>query len=548
MAKEIRFKEDAKSKLVNGANIVANAVKVTLGPKGRNVVLQKEYGDPQIVNDGVTIAKDIELEDKLENAGAKLVIQASSKTNDTAGDGTTTACVLTQAIVNEGIKLVTAGVNPIELKKGIKLAVDDAVEHLKSKAKKIESTEELRHVATISAGGNSEIGNLVAEAFSKVGTDGIVTVEEGKQFGLDLNVVEGMAYDKGYTSPYWITDVDKREVNFTEPYILVTNARITELMVIKDILEKCAKEQRPLLIIAEAVEGEALATLIVNNSMRKVLSVAVTGTPGFGDAKEGMLRDIALLSGATYVDDSVTPLKDCNESILGKVTKVTITADTTSIVAEDADKDAIQQRIHEIKTTMENNDFSDYQKRKMQERIARLSGGAALITVGAPTETELLETKLRIEDAVQATKAAREEGIVPGGGTIQLRLSNFLSEDHVVPKEWTESNEYGYRLVKDALKSIITTIAENAGKEAPVVRDTVLSNDNFNYGYNAELDKYVDMLDSGVVDPAKVTRTSLQNAASIASMLLTTEAAVTYKPDEKTGMNALQRSDQMPML
>lgn len=546
MAKEIKFKEDAREKLVKGANIVADSVKVTLGPKGRNVVLQKQYGEPQIVNDGVTIAKDVILEDCLENAGAKLVIQASSKTNELAGDGTTTACILTQAIVNDGIKLVTAGANPIQLKRGIKTAVDDAVAYLNSKAKKIETAEELRHVATVSAGGDTEIGALVAEAFEKVGTDGIVTVEEGKNFGLELSVVDGMAYDKGFSNMYWMTDVEKQIAEYSDAMVLVTNARVTEIETIKPIIESCARANKPLLIIADAVDGEALATLIVNK-VRGALKVVVTGTPGFGDAKEGMMRDIALLTGATYIDDSVTPLRTCGPEVLGEATKIECTADTTSIVNENADKDALQQRIREIKATLANGDFSDYQKRKMEERIARLAGGAALITIGAPTEAEMLETKLRIEDAVQATKAAKQEGIVPGGGTIQLRLSNFLNQSSTISANWTADNTHGYDLVANALKSIITTIADNAGLEAPVIRDNVLKSEDFNYGYNAETDEYVDMLKAGIVDPAKVTRTTLQNAASVASMLLTTEAAIVHKPDGDK-RNALQRADEMPGL
>lgn len=546
MAKDIKFKENARAALVKGANVVADAVKVTLGPKGRNVVLQKQYGEPQIVNDGVTIAKDVILEDPLENAGAKLVIQASSKTNDTAGDGTTTACILTQAIVNGGIKLIAAGANPIQLKKGIKNAVDEACAALKGVSKAITTDEELKHVATVSAGGNEEIGSLVAEAFTKVGTNGIVTVEEGKTLGLELNVVEGMAYDKGFSSPYFITDFEKQQIEFKEPFVLVTNARIVEFAVIERIVKFCAQQQRPLLIIAEQVDGEALATLIVNNA-RRVIQVAVTGTPGFGDAKEGMLRDIALITGAHYVDDSVTPLRNSTVEVLGTATKATLTADTTSIVNDNADKEAIQQRIKEIRTTLENGDFTDYQKRKMEERIARLGGGAALITAGAPTEAELNETKLRIEDAVQATKAAKEEGIVPGGGTIQLRLSEALAK--IDYKKDFADEAAGFNLVKDALKSIVTVIAENAGKEAAVVRDTVLNYQDFNFGYNAETDEYTDMMASGIVDPAKVTRTSLQNAASVASLLLTTEAAVVHKPDrEKDSISTMAKVDQMPTL
>lgn len=547
MSKEIKFKESAREKLIKGANTVADAVKVTLGPKGRNVVLQKQYGEPQIVNDGVTIAKDVILEDCLENAGAKLVIQASSKTNDTAGDGTTTACILTQAIINEGNKLITAGSNPIQLKRGIKEAVNTAVDYLKSKSKKIETAEELRHVATVSAGGDAEIGSLVAEAFEKVGTDGIVTVEEGKNFGLELSVVDGMAYDKGFSSPYWMTNLEKQLVEYTNALVLVTNARITEIETIKPFIEYSARNRLPLLIIADTVDGEALANLIVNK-VRGALQVVCTGTPGFGDAKEGMMKDIALLTGAKYVDDAVTPLRTCDIDVLGAATKIEVSAETTAIVNENSNKDAIAQRIKEIKMTLETGDFTDYQKRKMQERIARLGGGAALITVGAPTEAEMLETKLRIEDAVQATKAAKEEGIVPGGGTIQLRLSTYLSQDRVLPANWTADTTHGYYLVVKALKSIITTIADNAGLEAPVIRDNVLKSDDFNFGYNAETDEYTDMLKAGIVDPAKVTRTTLQNAASVASMLLTTEAAVVHKPDNQDNLNSLQKSDMMPGL
>lgn len=547
MAKEIKFNEEARAKLAKGVNTVADAVKITLGPKGKNCLLQKQYGEPTIVNDGVTIAKDVILEDVLENAGAKLVIQASSKTNDLAGDGTTTACILTQAIVNGGLKLVTSGANAVQLKRGIKFAVDNAIGYLKLNTKQIETAEELRQVATISAGGSKDIGNLVAEAFDKVGTNGIVTVEEGKQFGLNLDVVEGMAYDKGFTSPYWVTDIEKQTVDFKDAYILITNARITQTQQIKGLLEHIAREQRPLLIIADTVDGEALASLVVNNNMRKVLSVAVTGTPGFGDAKEGIMKDIALITNAKYVDDAITPLATVGVDVLGMATKVTLTADTTSIVNDKTDKEAIEQRVVELKTQLKENDYSDYQRKKMQERIARLTGGAALITVGAPTEAELNEVKLRVEDAVQATKAAREEGIVPGGGTIQLRMSNHLSLDHQMPDNWTTDNQLGYDLIVNALKSIITTIADNAGKEAPVIRDEVLKHPDFTFGYNAETDEYTDMLKAGVVDPAKVTRTSLQHAASVASLLLTTDAAVVHKPDNDE-RNSLQKSSDMPLM
>lgn len=548
MAKIVKFKEDAREKLVKGANIVAEAVKVTLGPKGRNVVLQKQYGEPQIINDGVTIAKDVILEDPLENAGAKLVIQASSKTNDIAGDGTTTACILTQAIVNEGLKHIAAGANSIQLKRGIKVAVDDATSYLSSFSKQITTDEELKHVATVSAGGDEEIGSLVAEAFSKVGTNGIVTVEEGKEFGLHLDVVKGMAYDKGFTSAYWVTDIEKNEVDFRNALILLTNARITMTDQIKPLLEHSARQQKPLLIIADAVDGEALATLVMNNNVRKTISVAVTGTPGFGDAKEGTMRDIALMTGGTFVDDTVTPLQECGPEVLGTATKITITTDTTSIVNENADKELIENRIKEIKTLMETSDHTEYQKRKLQERIARLAGGAALITVGAPTEAEMLETKLRIEDAVQATKAAKEEGIVPGGGTIQLRLAQYLSQDKAIPEKWTSDMTNGYNIVVNALKSIITTIAENAGVEPAIIIDKIKNNEDFNFGYNAETDEFVHMLNAGIVDPAKVTRTSLQNAASVASLLLTTEAAVVHKPNKDDNLNSLQRSDMMPGL
>jgi chaperonin GroEL len=546
MAKEVKFKEDAREKLVRGANIVANSVKVTLGPKGRNVVLQKQYGEPQIVNDGVTIAKDVILEDALENAGAKLVIQASSKTNDSAGDGTTTACILTQAIVTEGVKLLAAGTNPVKLKKGIKNAVDESVLYLKGKSKAVDTDEELKHVATVSAGGNEEIGNIVAEAFSKVGTDGIVTVEEGKNFGIELNVVEGMAYDKGYTSPYWITDGDKRQVELKDTLVLITNARIAAFSEIQHLVEHTAREHKPLLIIADSVDGEAQASLIVNNA-RKVIQVAVAGTPGFGDTKEEIMKDIAIMTGATFVDTAINKLDKCTPEIFGIATKVTLTADTTAIVCDNADKDAIAKRVAELKSSLETGDHTPYQKQKLSERIARLGGGAALITVGAPTEAELLETKLRIEDAVQATKAAREEGIVPGGGTIQLRLAKNLEK--LGYKSEFKDEEAGFNLVKDALSSIITTIADNAGKEAPVVRDEVAKSEDFNYGYNAETDEYVDMMAAGIVDPAKVTRTSLQNAASIASMLLTTEVAIVHKPDKDLDkLNSFQRSEMMPGL
>lgn len=546
MAKTVKFKEDARQKLAKGVNIVADAVKVTLGPKGRNVVLQKQYGEPTIVNDGVTIAKDIILEDNLENAGAKLIIQASSKTNDTAGDGTTTACILTQAIMNEGLKLVANGANPVQLKQGINAAVNDCTNYLKDTAIPVETKEQLEHVATVSAGGDEEIGKLVAEAFDTVGVNGIVTVEDGKQIGLNLDVVSGMAFDKGFTSPYWITDTEKQITEFKDAYVLVTNARITTTDMIKTLLETSARQQRPLLIISECVEGEALATLVVNQA-RGVIRVAAVGTPGFGEAKEGMMKDIALLTGGKYVDEGITPLRECTSDILGMATKITITADTTTIVNDNVDKAAVEERIKEIKSYMESTDHTDYQKKKLEERIARLGGGAALITVGASTEAELNETKLRIEDAVQATKAAREEGIVPGGGTIQLRLKSYLDSQPIADDK-TNDYKIGYGLVSSALTSIVTTIAENAGKEAAVIRNDIINNVDFNYGYNAKTDEYVDMIGVGIVDPAKVTRTSLQNAASIAGLLLTTECAVVHKPSKDDDKNSLQRADMMPGL
>lgn len=546
MAKEIKFKSQAREKLVKGVNIVADSVKVTLGPKGRNCILQKQHGEPKIVNDGVTIAKDVILEDLLENAGAKLIIQASSKTNDIAGDGTTTACILTQSIVNEGMKHISAGVNPIQLRKGMKFALDYSIDKLKELSKPIETEKQLQDVATISAGGDAKIGKLVAEAFTKVGKDGIVTVEEGNKFGLELNVTKGLCYDKGFTSSYWITDTEKQIVEFKDAYVLVTNERITMTEQIKPILETCAKEQRPLLIIADVVDGEALATLVLNNNVRKIIQVAATGTPSFGDAKEGTMQDIAILTGGKFVDSSVTKLSDCTSEVLGKATKVEITADTTSIVNDNVDKEVIEKRIRELKTSIDSTDHTEYQKKKIYERIARLAGGAALISVGAPTEAELLETKLRVEDAIQATRASQEEGVVPGGGTIQLRLYKELnSKDINLPDTWTNDMIYGYNIVKDSLKSIITTIADNCGEEVAVIRNAVLCNDNENFGYNAETGEYVDMIEAGVIDPAKVTRVSLQNAVSIASALLTTEVAIVHKPDNDDSLNSFQKSEKM---
>ena len=531
MAKKIVFQEDARKALLKGIDAVADAVKVTLGPKGRNVILEKKYGAPQIVNDGVTIAKEIELKDGLENAGAQLLKEVSSKTNDVAGDGTTTASVLAQAIVREGLRNLTAGANPMSIKRGIDKAVELSVEKIKSMSKAVATKEEIAQVATISAGNNSEIGELIAEAMEKVGNEGVITVEESKSFGTNLKVVEGMQFDKGYISPYFVTDTERMEAVLEDAYVLCVNKKINLIQDLVPILEQVAREGKSLLLIAEDVEGEALATLVVN-TMRKVIRAVAVKAPGFGDRRKAMLEDIAILTGGQmFTEELGTKLENLTIDMMGTAKRVTVSKDETTIVVGESTKQAVMERVALIKKQMEQSD-SDYDKEKLQERIAKLSGGVAVIEVGAATEVELKERKLRIEDALNATRAANEEGIVPGGGVALLRVQQHLEEQLASIEFALDDEKIGYKILTAALDIPLRLIANNAGASSDVVVETVKSEKN-SYGYDALLNTYTDMFKSGIVDPAKVTRSALENAASIAAMLLTTEAAVVDIPEEK---------------
>ena len=531
MAKRIVFEEEARKALLKGIDAVADAVKVTLGPKGRNVILQKKFGVPQIVNDGVTIAKEIELADGLENSGAQLLKEVSSKTNDVAGDGTTTASVLAQSIVREGLKNLTAGANPMSMKRGIDKAVEVATAKIKSMAKPVNTKEGIAQVATISAGNNPEIGELIAEAMSKVGHDGVITVEESKSFGTNLKVVEGMQFDKGYISPYFVTDAERMEAVLEDAYVLCVNKKINLISDLVPVLEQVARDGRSLLLIAEDVEGEALATLVVN-TMRKVLRAVAVKAPGFGDRRKAMLEDIAILTGGQmFTEELGIKLENITTDMMGKAKRVTVTKDETTIVVGDETKAAVQERVGLIKKQIELSD-SEYDKEKLQERMAKLSGGVAVIEVGAATEVELKERKLRIEDALNATRAANEEGIVPGGGVMLVRVQQEL-EDNLNSYNFDSDDEKsGYKILMAALDAPLRAIAYNAGAKSDVVVDNVRAGKDA-YGYDALLYRYVDMFEAGIVDPAKVTRSALENAASVASMLLTTEAAVIDIPEEK---------------
>ena len=531
MAKKIVFEEEARKALLRGIDAVADAVKVTLGPKGRNVILQKKFGAPQIVNDGVTIAKEIELADGLENSGAQLLREVSSKTNDVAGDGTTTASVLAQAIVREGLKNLTAGANPMSMKRGIDKAVELAVEKIKSCSKSVDTKEGIAQVATISAGNNPEIGNLIAEAMDRVGHDGVITVEESKSFGTNLKVVEGMQFDKGYISPYFVTDAERMEAVLEDAYVLCVNKKINLISDLVPVLEQVARDGRSLLLIAEDVEGEALATLVVN-TMRKVLRAVAVKAPGFGDRRKAMLEDIAILTGGQmFTEELGIKLENVTTDMMGKAKRVTVTKDETTIVVGNETKDAVAKQISLIKSQMAISD-SEYDKEKMQERIAKLSGGVAVIEVGAATEVELKERKLRIEDALNATRAANEEGIVPGGGVMLIRVQQYLEEKLAGLTFDSDDEKSGYKILMAALDMPLRAIAYNAGAKSDVVVDNVRGGKDA-YGYDALLFRYTDMFEAGIVDPAKVTRSALENAASIASMLLTTEAAVVDIPEEK---------------
>ena len=531
MAKRIVFEEEARKSLLRGIDAVADAVKVTLGPKGRNVILQKKFGAPQIVNDGVTIAKEIELQDGLENAGAQLLKEVSSKTNDVAGDGTTTASVLAQAIVREGLKNLTAGANPMSMKRGIDKAVDIAINKIRDLSKSVSTKEEIAQVAGISAGNNSEIGELIAEAMEKVGHDGVITVEESKSFGTNLKVVEGMQFDKGYISPYFVTDPERMEAVLDDAYVLCVNKKINLIADLVPVLEQVARDGRSLLLIAEDVEGEALATLVVN-TMRKVLRAVAVKAPGFGDRRKAMLEDIAILTGGQmFTEELGIKLENITTDMMGVAKRVTVTKDETTIVVGDETKEAVRERVNLIKKQIEASD-SEYDKEKLQERMAKLAGGVAVIEVGAATEIELKERKLRIEDALNATRAANEEGIVPGGGVALIRVQQELESKMNTITFETDDEKSGYKILTAALDVPLRAIAFNSGAKSDVVVENVRAEKDA-YGYDALLDRYTDMFAAGIVDPAKVTRSVMENAVSVASMLLTTEAAVVEIPSKE---------------
>ena len=533
MAKKIVFNEEARKSLLKGIDAVADAVKVTLGPKGRNVILEKKFGAPQIVNDGVTIAKEIELEDGLENAGAQLLKEVSSKTNDVAGDGTTTASVLAQAIVREGLRNLTAGANPIGMKRGMDKGVEMAVEKIKAMARPVDSKDSLAQVASISAGNNNTIGDLIAEAMEKVGTDGVITVEESKSFGTNLKVVEGMQFDKGYISPYFVTDAERMEAVLEDAYVLCVNKKINLISDLVPILEQVARDGRALLLVAEDVEGEALATLVVN-TMRKVLRAVAVKAPGFGDRRKAMLEDIAILTGGQmFTEELGIKLENVTVQMLGRAKRVTVTKDNTTIVVGDETKAKVAERVALIKRQIEASD-SSYDKEKLQERLAKLSGGVAVIEVGAASEVELKERKLRIEDALNATRAAKEEGIVPGGGVALIRVMQEMAKSLDTAQYNSDDEIVGFRILLDALHIPLNQIADNAGEKGVVVVEVVKKLPETE-GFDALTNSYVDMFEAGIVDPAKVTRSVLENAVSVASMLLTTEAAVIDIPAKDNG-------------
>ncbi|MBM6649560.1 chaperonin GroEL [Bacillus sp. RIT 809] len=523
MAKDIKFSEEARRSMLRGVDTLANAVKVTLGPKGRNVVLEKKFGSPLITNDGVTIAKEIELEDAFENMGAKLVAEVASKTNDVAGDGTTTATVLAQAMIREGLKNVTAGANPMGLRKGIEKAVTAAIEELKAISKPIEGKSSIAQVAAISSA-DEEVGQLIAEAMERVGNDGVITLEESKGFTTELDVVEGMQFDRGYASPYMITDSDKMEAVLDNPYILITDKKISNIQEILPVLEQVVQQGKPLLIIAEDVEGEALATLVVNK-LRGTFNVVAVKAPGFGDRRKAMLEDIAILTGGEVITEELgRDLKSATVASLGRAGKIVVTKENTTVVEGIGNTEQIEARIGQIRAQLEET-TSEFDREKLQERLAKLAGGVAVIKVGAATETELKERKLRIEDALNSTRAAVEEGIVAGGGT---SLMNVYTKVASIVAEGDEAT--GINIVLRALEEPVRQIAINAGLEGSVVVER-LKGEKVGVGFNAATGEWVNMLESGIVDPAKVTRSALQNAASVAAMFLTTEAVVADKPE-----------------
>jgi chaperonin GroEL len=526
-AKELLFNTDARAKLKKGVDHLAEAVKVTLGPKGRNVVIDKKFGSPTVTKDGVTVAKEVELSDPIENMGAQMVKEVATKTSDLAGDGTTTATVLAQAIFREGLKNVTAGANPMELKRGIDRAVEAVVEQLKTLSVPSAGKREIAQVGTISANNDKEIGNLIAEAMEKVGKDGVITVEEAKGLETTLETVDGMQFDRGYLSPYFVTDPEKMEAVLDDPYILIHDKKISAMKELLPVLEKIAQSGRPLLIIAEDVEGEALATLVVNK-LRGTLKVVAVKAPGFGDRRKEMLRDVAVLTGGQVISEELGfKLENSTLNDLGRAKRVVVDKDNTTLVDGKGKEDAIQGRIGEIRSAIDKS-TSDYDREKLQERLAKLSGGVAVINVGAATETEMKEKKARVEDALHATRAAVEEGIVPGGGVALVRAQTGLDK-----LRGTDDEKIGVEIVRRSLEEPIRMIAQNAGAEGSIVVGRVKESKEKNFGYNAATDSYEDLVKAGVIDPTKVTRTALQNAASIAGLLLTTECVVVEKKEDK---------------
>jgi len=532
-AKDVKFSRDARERMLRGVNILADAVKVTLGPKGRNVVLDKSFGAPRITKDGVTVAKEIELEDKFENMGAQMVREVASKTNDIAGDGTTTATVLAQAIVQEGAKAVAAGMNPMDLKRGVDLAVAEVVDYLAKAAKKIKTSEEVAQVGTISANGEKEVGEMIAEAMQKVGNEGVITVEEAKTAETELEVVEGMQFDRGYLSPYFITNPEKMVADLEDVYILLHEKKLSNLQSMLPVLEAVVQSGRPLLIIAEDVEGEALATLVVNK-LRGGLKIAAVKAPGFGDRRKAMLEDIAILTGGQVISEDLgIKLENVTLDMLGRAKRVSIAKETTTIVDGAGQKAEIEGRVAQIKSQIEET-TSDYDREKLQERLAKLAGGVAVIRVGGATEVEVKEKKDRVDDALNATRAAVEEGIVPGGGTALLRASTQIKAKGENPDQ-----EAGINIVRRAIQAPARQIAANAGAEASIVVGKILDNSAVTYGYNAQTGEYGDMISLGIVDPMKVVRTALQDAASVAGLLITTEAMIAELPKKESAAPAM---------
>lgn len=531
-AKEIRFSNEAREKVISGVDLLANTVKVTLGPKGRNVLIDRSYGAPRITKDGVSVAKEVELSDKFENMGAQMLKQIAVKTSDLAGDGTTTATVLGQALVHEGLKAVAAGLNPLDLKRGIDMAVEKVVSFIKDKSKAVATNDEIRQVGTISANGEKEIGDILAQAVEKVGKEGVITIEEARSLQTELDVVEGMQFDRGYISPYFVTNAEKMIGEFENPYVLIYDKKLSSLQPFVSILEASLQSGRPLVIIAEDVEGEALATLVVNK-LRANLKICAVKAPGFGDRRKAMLEDIAILTHGQLISEELgIKLENVTLDMLGSAKRIVVTKDDTTIVDGSGDSKDISARCAQIRAQIEES-TSDYDKEKLQERLAKLSGGVAVIRVGGATEAEVKERKDRVDDAMHATRAAVESGIVPGGGVTLLRSSEVLEKVSFA----NEDQEVGIKIVKRALSAPCRQIAENAGKDGAVVAGKILDHkDNFNFGYDAQNDSFEDLMKKGIIDPTKVVLTALVDAASVAGLLITTEAAIVEKPEPKPQM------------